>query len=165
MKNNLFLTVLFIVLININISAQIGFGKSGSCNVNVNCSEGSAWSLQKRSIVRIFAYTDSIRALGTGVLLNNARNDYTPYVLTAYHVIEQIKPKDFDKISFYFNYESPGCETLENDKSINKQVITGFKLIAFSDVQNLDFALVKLNQNIPSRSTYVKILTTRRPSG
>lgn len=147
-----FYSIFIFGLIHVNIAAQQSnsrLGSSGSCNVNVNCTEGAAWNLQKRSVIKIFTVTNSINVIGTGVLLNNTRNDYSPYVLTAYHVIQDLKSKDYSTISFYFNYESPSCENIDNDSLINKQIIKGFELIAFSKIDDLDFALVKLNHNVP----------------
>src|SRR5690606_34094669 len=49
---------------------------SGDCNVDINCSEGADWQLQKRSVCRlIISGTHSC----SGALLNNTLQDGTPY--------------------------------------------------------------------------------------
>lgn len=129
-------------------SSLFGFGKAGSCNVNVNCSEGNEWKLQRNSIVRIYNNAES-RVIGTGVLINNTSNDFTPYVLTAYHVIAYLSPDKYSTLTFYFNYQSPSCANPSDESNFNHQVIKGFKLIAYSKDDKHDYALLKLDNDIP----------------
>lgn len=122
------------------------FGKSGPCNVDINCSEGSNYQLHKKSVVRMIL---NGRGLCTGVVLNNTKNDRKPYVLTAAHCFEArdtiYYPKD---IVFYFNYESPYCEG--PDGSVN-QTVSGSTRLADKENNNgyLDFSLLKLSKSIP----------------
>ena len=68
-----------------------GFSESRSqlldeCYVDVNCSpEGNQWQKQKRSVVRINLKTPSGTYYCTGALVNNTRDDFKPYLLTAGH--------------------------------------------------------------------------------
>ena len=61
------------------------FGSSESCEVNVNCSVGSAWRIQQRGVARIYVREGWSAGYCTGTLINNTSNDGTPYFLTANH--------------------------------------------------------------------------------
>lgn len=81
--------------------------QSGSCNVDVQCENESNMEMQKKAICRVFA----IDELGTATLINTAKEDGTPYLLSAYHVFDNMS--NSDSALFSFNYESPYCTGLE----------------------------------------------------
>ncbi len=92
-----------------------GFTGSDWCEVNVNCSpEGDDWQVQKRAVVKIVVKVFRGSYMCTGALVNNVRNDATPYVLTADHCAFQefhyATDTDLDQWVFYFNYESTTCD-------------------------------------------------------
>ena len=60
--------------------------KRGACNVNVVCPEGDPWRNQIRSVAGI---SISGMYLCTAQLVNNTAEDFTPYLLTAQHCVEQ----------------------------------------------------------------------------
>ncbi len=64
------------------------FDGSGSCEVNVNCAEGNNFQDQKNSVVRILVQSNTGQGWCSGALINNARNDCTPYLLSAQHCSE-----------------------------------------------------------------------------
>lgn len=114
---------------------------SGSCNINVNCPEGSEWDNEKRAVCRII--TSGTTAC-TGTLINNTSNDFTPYIITANHCVNT--EQQAKKSVFYFNYEQSNC----NGTAINNyQIIEGASLIATPKKGNIDFALLLLSKNIP----------------
>ncbi len=115
------------------------FGSSGPCNTDINCSAGDNWQEDKRSVVRIFINNNE---LCTGVLMNTAVNDATPYILSAGHGIES--DDDAANSVFVFGYESPYCNG--PDGSVNKS-ISGSEMIARA--KNLDFTLVKMSRYPP----------------
>ncbi|GEM_PF-7007569 len=119
-----------------------GIFASGSCNVNINCDEGSAYQDTKRSVARIFF--DGYYC--TGALINNTNNDETPYFLTANHCIstEEVA-KD---AVFLFNYESPYCGS---NNASSKHSISGSKLIATGANNRLDFTLLELSTTPPEQ--------------
>ena len=78
------------------------FGSSGSCNNNVNCPEGADWQDQKRSVAMVILAGGSRWC--SGALVNNVRQDLTPYFLTADHCLGSS-----NTWIIMFNYESPGC--------------------------------------------------------
>lgn len=69
------------------IDASIaGFESSGSCNINVNCPLGDEWVNRARCVAMILLANNT--RICTGLLINNTRNDGTPYFLSANHCYE-----------------------------------------------------------------------------
>ena len=115
------------------------FACSQACEIDINCAEGEAWQLTKRSVVRIY----TTRQYCTGVLVNNSAYDGTPYILTAEHCIN--KQYYADRTVFQFNYESPTCFGPDGPLDMS---ISGAELIAAGD--SIDFSLVKLSLAPPA---------------
>ncbi|MBN1183573.1 MAG: T9SS type A sorting domain-containing protein [Bacteroidales bacterium] len=115
------------------------YGRSGDCNIDINCDAGANWQNEKKAVARLI-----IRGyqLCTGTMVNNSRNDGTPYFLTANHCIKD--SIDAYNTVFCFDYESPYCNG--PDGSI-AHGISGSKLKATSP--NLDFTLVELINKPP----------------
>ncbi|MBI90234.1 MAG: hypothetical protein CMG60_09125 [Candidatus Marinimicrobia bacterium] len=114
-----------------------GYGDSGSCNNNANCSEFSNWEDQINSVALIL--TSGGSRLCTGSLINNTEQDLTPYFLTANHCLG-----GNNSWIFMFNYESPGCE---NQDGPTNMTVSGSTLLANNS--GSDFALLELNESIP----------------
>ncbi|MGD9930268.1 MAG: trypsin-like peptidase domain-containing protein [Mangrovibacterium sp.] len=114
-------------------------GESGDCNVNVNCDFTSDYKLASNSVCRVLV---SGTDLCTGTLLNNARQDGTPYVYTAAHCIED--NTEASESVFLFNYESPYCGNIDGEVN---NTLSGSLLRAESD--SLDFSLVELTVSPP----------------
>ena len=115
------------------------YGLSDTCHIDINCANDSAWQVVKRSVCRVVINNAQ---LCTGSLINNARNDGTPYVYMAAHCFTtKFLPKD---AVFYFNYESPECGG--PDGSVQYSVSGSTKL---TDPDSLDFALVQLSEIPP----------------
>jgi len=124
---------------------------SGFCNVDINCSLGDDWQIEKRSVCRILVHKfdtlitgDTIRwsEICSGVLVNNTRNDRRPLVLTANHCITNEYEAEF--AVFYFGYESPWCD---GPDGTNKNSLFGSALLATSD--RIDFSIIELDQSPP----------------
>ena len=119
-------------------------GESGLCNMDVYCPDAIQFAKEKQSVVSLIV---AGRELCTGTLINNTRQDKTPYLLTAGHCIANAT--DAQKTIFLFNYESPDCG---NGKSsldgFADQTLTGAILKARSD--SLDFALIQLTTSPPA---------------
>lgn len=92
----------------------LGFGAnqsmSGSCNLDVVCAAADGWGIvdQYRDIIR------SVAVIGTGggtfctgFLVNNARQDCTPYFMTANHC--GINAGNAPSLVTYWNYENSVC--------------------------------------------------------
>ncbi len=114
------------------------FGSSDPCNVNVNCSTGSAWQNEKKAVALILLGG----SLCSGAMVNNTAQDGKPYFLTANHCLGS-NPATW---VFYFNHESSGCS---GNTGPTNQSISGATLRAKN--ANSDFALVELS-SIPPQS-------------
>lgn len=128
------------------------YQESGDCNVNVNCSEGDAFRLAQRSVVRMFIPINLYEgAWCTGTLINNTDNDLTPYILSAAHCIEDVtKSTYYSQIIFYFNYEYSGCSASSKEPSYS--TIVGGELLAYDKNYgkgDSDYLLMKLKKSIP----------------
>ena len=121
-----------------------GFGDSGDCNINVNCPDGMDWQVQKRSIAMIIA---GGQRDCTGAVVNNIREDGTPYFLTADHCLPN-NPSNVETWLFVFNYESPNCSEIDGPLL---ETISGSILRANSP--NSDFALLELSEVPPLEYT------------
>lgn len=127
-----------------------GYGTSGSCEVNVNCSEGSLWQRQKRGVARVLVKQGSGLFYCSGSLINNARNDKAPYFLTANHCGEISSEADYAQWIFAFNYETDDCENSLAEPVA--QTLTGANLIskaAQGTSVGSDFKLLRFFQEVP----------------
>ena len=113
------------------------YGDSGSCNNNVNCPEFVDWEDEVRSVAMILS-GGGFR-LCTGSLVNNVRQDLTPYFLTANHCLG-----GESSWIFMFNYESPGCN---NQNGPTYMTVQGATLLDNSS--SSDFAILRLEEDIP----------------
>lgn len=125
-----------------------GLNDSGECNYDVNCPVGNDFDASKDLVKKAVALLN----LGNGylcsaALVNNARNDKTPYLLTANHCLENSNPALW---SVRFNWVSPSpvCGTGEDSGDIQTNfTISGAELKAKNTLS--DFALVELFDAIP----------------
>ena len=147
---------------------------SGTCEIDVVCSSanGQAW---------IDAYRNQIRSVGmlefeaedengdlavyacSGTLMNNTKQDRTPYLLTANHCIS--RTAEAQSTIVYWNYQSPVCRTVgsaANGNPIDYSTFptsTGTTIVstwsnevdANDNYIGSDFTLLKLDQ-APSSS-------------
>ncbi len=114
-----------------------GFGGSGSCNNNVNCAEGEPWRDEIRSVAMIL--TGGGFRLCSGSLVNNVRQDETPYFLTANHCLG-----GESSWIFMFNYQSPSCANIDGPTN---QTLQGSTLLA--NYSTSDFALLRISEAPP----------------
>lgn len=131
------------------------FGGSGACEVNINCNEGQNWQDEKHGVVRILVKVGGAAFWCSGSLVNNTRNDYTPYILTADHCahnagapVVYASPADLAKWLFYFNFESKDCSNPLQKPTLYSSV-GAVKIASGSLVSGSDFFLAMLNQDIP----------------
>jgi PKD repeat protein len=133
------------------------FGDSETCEVNVNCSEGTAWQSQKRSVVRILVKQGASYGWCSGALVNNTALNCAPYILTADHCGGNgaSTTADLNQWVFYFNYEAAGCSDPASEGSLASQSMTGCTLKARGGQSGTigstsDFYLVLLNASVPT---------------
>ncbi len=124
-----------------------GYGQSGPCQVNVNCTEGQNWQDEKKGVALILINGNR---MCTGSLINNTANDLTPYFLTADHCIGSLDATgntDASYYSFYWNYESNNCS---NTNNYTPSSTSGATLVAnrpFYENGSTDFALFELTES------------------
>jgi PKD repeat protein len=124
------------------------FGDAESCEVPVNCPEGKRYQKQKNSVARILLREGNNLYWCTGSLINDTRNDGTPYFLTANHCGSGSSASDYNRWVFYFNYESPDCSRPSTEPP--KHTLSGAKLLASTDYNTgSDFKLLLLNKKVP----------------
>ena len=156
------------VIIEINVLAwereqvsldikQAGYGtssmfsalqKSGSCNIDVVCTEGDAWRDVIRSVARYTIQNSLGTFVCTGTLMNNDNQDQRPLFLTAAHCL--VSESTADTMSIYWNYETSVCGGTP-DGSL-AQVQTGVNYLSRSEGigTESDFALVELRNRLPA---------------
>ncbi len=111
------------------------FGDSGDCNNNMACFP--EWQEEGNAVAMLL--TSSNTRFCTGALVNNVREDKTPYFLTANHC----GPSGNN--IFMFNYQSPNCSPNSDGNTSN--TVSGCTVMAQNSPS--DFALVKLNSSPP----------------
>jgi PKD repeat protein len=123
-------------------------GLSGSCMVNINCSEGSDWQNQKKGVARILTRTGSSSSLCSGTLINNTSGDFDPLFLSAHHCFEGVTASDLNQTIYYFNYELSDCNNLLIDPDCPTMV--GAQMLVDLNISgSSDGALLRLNDSIP----------------
>lgn len=125
---------------------QKAFGSSGSCNMNVNCPDGSAWVNQRNGAVMLVSGSNGFCS---GSLINNTQNDGKPYVLTANHCYSN--PANW---IFRFQWQAAGCTNPAGSPSF--QSLSGAVLRARRTPS--DFCLVEItgglvNNTVPAAYT------------
>ncbi len=120
-----------------------GFGQSGDCNIDVNCPQGDNWCVEKRAVSLILVDDNQVHC--SGCLINNARQDLTPYYLTANHCLRG----DEDTWLFRFKYWSPTCN--QGDQPSRWVSISGASIrVNHNQYTGTDFALLELSNPPPS---------------
>ncbi len=129
-------------------------GGSGSCNVNVACSQGDPWRDQIRSVA-MYQISGPFGSLTcTGTLLNNTAEDNRPYFLTAYHCFDEVdgfsdcfinNPDSVAaSIIVYWNNQAETCNGTSG--SLSQYQAGSIYRAGYCDS---DFALVQLDE-VPS---------------
>ena len=130
---------------NQDLLSPLDFGQSLPCEINVNCSEGANWQTQKKGVVRVRIVVQGGMGWCSGSLINNTRQDGTPYILSAYHCSDGYIP-DYNLWTFYFNYESPNCTNPASEPTL--QSLQG--CVARAGRQESDFLLLEMVQRVPT---------------
>ena len=116
-----------------------------SCMIDVNCSEGNDWCDQKRSVALYYFPTeDNLIGFCTGTLVNNYKNDFTQYFLTARHCTNEVM--DWATTQFYFNYQNSFCNGMDGWFHYGVQ---GAELVEYCDYTWSDNALLLITEPIP----------------
>lgn len=135
---------------------------AASCQEDAACLAG--WGPEINSVAKVFIYDiySNLKGYGTGALLNNTKQDGTPYFLTAAHLLHDIgSPYDLSTWEFGFDYENLVCEpSFAGTDPFMHQLITGATLLAQDNLysngypNNSDYLLLELN----TTATYIQTL-------
>lgn len=140
---------------HLSVSTGSELRSSGSCMVNINCSEGAAWQKEKAGICKTIQKIGAQSYLCSGSLVNNTTQDFKPYVLMAYHCMEIFErskstvstPEEMKQWMFYFNYERQGCS---DSSPAVQRTMTGCTKVASTPMEGgSDGLLILLDQEIP----------------
>lgn len=134
-----------------------------SCFINITCEEGEAWQNQARGVVSLDIELYSQGENGkwgwnwyicSGSIVNNVRQDATPYLLTAHHCIDGYdEDRTFRTLSVYFFLDpSPDDDCrAELYRSVSSRYLTGVELVADNPMYGgSDGTLLKLKKEIPA---------------
>ncbi|MEZ4829245.1 MAG: T9SS type A sorting domain-containing protein [Bacteroidia bacterium] len=141
-------------------SDHIGAADQG-CDIDVNCVPwANEWCNEIRAVVKILYRFDNGEEVldnwGSGVLINNTNNNYTPYILTARHIAigtydigGSLESVEHENWTIYYNFQTPTCQiNTGNDRmrTIGVEVVTANS----ADAGNCpDLGLLKSTDSIP----------------
>ncbi|MDO5086121.1 MAG: trypsin-like peptidase domain-containing protein [Comamonadaceae bacterium] len=121
---------------------------SGSCNVDVMCTSGHDAHMSSVAHMR-YTKGDGRTYICSGSLMNNTRQDYTPYFLTANHCIStQVAASSLET---FWNYRANRCNSSQLHPSVT-QLSGGAQLLWAS--ADTDTALLRLRNSPPESATY-----------
>jgi len=126
-------------------TAYAGFqaeASSTSGRIQINCPAGDDWQTEKHAVCLMTFNDSQYSYYCSGALINNVREDGTPYFLTANHCISTNSVAA--TLVTYFNYENSTCES--DDASLD-QSLSGASLVATNSYS--DFCLLKLSEDPP----------------
>lgn len=126
-----------------------------SCEVDAACMpEGAGWEDAAAATVRISVIVPQGAGWCSGTLVNNVREDCTPYILSAWHCGSGSTPQQFALYKFYFGYQRSACGS---GSAPANHVLTGAQLRAYSNdnggTTGSDFMLLEATQPVPSTFT------------
>lgn len=138
---------------NLTVRKTTGSDTSGYCMVDINCSEGDDWQVEKQGVVHLNQKVGDFWLICSGSLVNNTAEDFTPYILTAYHCSSfqgsNASSSDYKLWQFFFNYEKPGCKG-DGQTIPKRQSMVGCTKIAETSISGgSDGLLLKLSRDIP----------------
>ena len=133
------------------------FGDALGCNININCSEGNNWQAEKHAVARVSVPLGGYSIWCSCALVNNTKNDYTPYVLTADHCFSDTlgiryydatgsssehpnASSNANLMIFFWEYEHPGCSNSITEPTPRSSI--GATVVANNTLS--DFGLLKL---------------------
>ncbi|MEN0019868.1 MAG: trypsin-like peptidase domain-containing protein [Planctomycetota bacterium] len=114
------------------------FGRAGSCNVDVACSDSVGWEDEVASVAVI---STGGGTFCTGFMVNNTAQDRAPLFMTADHC--GIGSGNAASLVTFWNFESPSCG-MQSGGQLN-QFNTGAVHLASGGAS--DFTIVRLNQD------------------
>ncbi|ASE63867.1 T9SS C-terminal target domain-containing protein [Chryseobacterium indologenes] len=136
------------------------YGEAGNCHKNVACdftgTNDKSRNIKSVGLMLYPIYKYGVKqstysATCSGNLMNNTKQDGTPYFLTAGHCIGYTAANNninwSTELITLFNYEAKSCSSNGSDapSSLSNNSTLGCTVLAQSPEQSLDYALLKLN--------------------
>lgn len=121
----------------------------GDCHFNVACPEADPWRDQVHSVVCISITENGGAFLCSGALINNVRQDKTPYVLTANHC----STYSGATFKFYFEYQTNTCTGNSGSYNLSASGATvvassGYSGSNYNLAASSDFLLLKITATL-----------------
>lgn len=117
--------------------------QTDTVRVGINCPAGANWQDVKHSVCLMTFYDQFYSYLCSGFLVNNVREDGTPYFQSANHCITTNALAA--TLVTYFNFENSNCSSKDAPSNMT---LSGATVISTSSYS--DFTLLKLNQYPPA---------------
>jgi PKD repeat protein len=117
--------------------------KAATSRIGINCTDGENWQDVKHAVCLMTFNDTRYSYFCTGFLVNNVKEDGTPYFQTANHCINS--NNEATTLVTYFNYENSTCTS--SDATL-VQTLSGAILKATNSYS--DFTLLLLNEYPPS---------------
>lgn len=122
--------------------AYINIQQIAENRIGINCEEGADWQIAKHAVCLMTFHNFQNSYFCTGSLINNVKDDETPYFLTANHCINTELVAN--TLITYFNFENSTCDS---DDAAFFQTLSGATFISGST--DSDFSLLLLSEYPP----------------
>ncbi|OFX56581.1 MAG: hypothetical protein A2066_17895, partial [Bacteroidetes bacterium GWB2_41_8] len=122
--------------------AYIDLKQIAGSRIGINCNAGADWQIVKHSVCMMTFHNFQNSYFCTGSLINNVKEDETPYFLTANHCVNS--ESTASTLITYFNFENSTCEASD---AAFLQTLSGATFKAGST--DSDFSLLLLNEYPP----------------
>jgi hypothetical protein len=120
---------------------------AGSCNIDVMCTSGN--QNEMHAVAKMVFGINGATSMCTGSLLNNTKNDRTPYFLSANHCIStQTVASSLQTI---WNYRLASCGGSQVDSTM--QTVNGGAILLYQTTST-DTSFMRLNGTPPSNATF-----------
>jgi len=118
--------------------AYLDLNAVATTRIGINCPQGADWQEQKNSVCLMTFSDTKYSYYCTGALVNNIREDGTPYFLTANHCINT----DYEASTLvtYFGYENSTCSSSDASKS---KTLAGSTLKSANTYSDFSLLLLK----------------------
>lgn len=126
--------------------------RAEDCQVDVNCDEGEDWQDEKRGVVYLrVSAPGGATYMCSGSLINNTAEDCTPYVLSAFHCVDNVINNQtyLNQLRFVFNFERAGCGSGYAPQSHFRVGCTVAARSHGGSGSGSDFVLLLINDDIP----------------
>lgn len=126
------------------LKLRTGFGASNACQINKACE--TDWDTQARGVCRQLMITTNGGFVCSGSLVNNFKQDFTAYYLTADHCLQPNTADNlFNNWRFDFQYRSATCTNPASEPSPLRSVTGSTFRARWFDT---DVALLQLNTTL-----------------